>query len=60
MSEGRNSVHITVPSQALDITVDKNEGAMQITADGKKVLSLRAQANEQGDSARITLEAAAP
>ena len=60
VSEGRNSVHITVPSQALDITVDKNEGAMQITSDGKKVFSLRAQANEQGDSARITLEAAAP
>lgn len=58
--EGRNSVHIEVPSQALDITVDKNEGAMQITSDGKKVFSLRAQASEQGDSARITLEAAAP
>lgn len=60
VSEGRNSVHIEVPSRALDITVDKNEGAMQITSDGKKIFSLQAQASEQGDSARITLEATAP
>lgn len=58
--EGRNSVHIEVPSQALDITVDKNEGAMQITSDGRKIFSLRAKTGEQGDSDSLTLEATAP
>ena len=33
---------------------------MQITSDGKQVFSLLAQDSEQGDSARITLEIAAP
>lgn len=58
--EGRNSVHIEVPSQALDITVDKNEGAMQITSDGWKIFSLRAKTGEQGDSDSLTLKATAP
>lgn len=58
--EGRNSVHIEVPSQALDITVDKNEGAMQITSDGRKIFSLRAKTGEQGDSDSLTLEATTP
>ncbi|HIY47137.1 MAG TPA: PspC domain-containing protein [Candidatus Alistipes faecigallinarum] len=58
--EGRNSVHIEVPSQALDITVDKNEGAMQITSDGRKIFSLRAKTGEQGDSDSLTLKATAP
>lgn len=58
--EGRNSVHIKVPSQALDITVDKNEGAMQITSDGRKIFSLRAKTGEQGDSDSLTLKTTAP
>lgn len=58
--EGRNSVHIEVPSQALDITVDKNEGAMQITSDGRKIFSLRAKTGEQDDSDSLTLKATAP
>lgn len=58
--EGRNSVHIEVPSQALDITVDKNEGAMQITSDGRKIVSLWAKTGEQGDSDSLTLKATAP
>lgn len=58
--EGRNSVHIEVPSQSLDITVDKNEGAMQITSDGRKIFSLRAKTGEQGDSDSLTLKATAP
>lgn len=58
--EGRNSVHIEVPSQALDITVDKNEGAMQITSDGRKIFSLQAKTGEQGDSDSLTLKATAP
>ena len=58
--EGRNSVHIEVPSQALDITVDKIEGAMQSTSDGRKIFSLRAKTGEQGDSDSLTLKATAP
>ena len=60
VKEGRNALHISVPSKSLDITLDKNQGAMQITSDGKEVVTFKASAEERNDTARLTIEASAP
>lgn len=47
VEEGRQILHITVPSQAIDITVNKDEGELKIKADGEEV---SIQAGEQGET----------
>lgn len=37
IEEGRHTLHISVPSKAIDITVDKGEGELKVNADGKEV-----------------------
>lgn len=37
IEEGRHMLHISVPSKAIDITVDKGEGELKVNADGKEV-----------------------
>lgn len=60
VEESGRSLHINVPSKSLDITVDKDHGAMQVTSNGREVVSIRAQAQEQGDTVRFELEATGP
>ena len=43
IEEGRKTLHISVPSKELDITVDKKQGGLQINA-GERTT------NEEGDS----------
>nr|WP_122119658.1 PspC domain-containing protein [Alistipes megaguti] len=38
IEEGRQLLHIAVPSQSIDITVNKNEGELKVNADGQEVL----------------------
>ena len=54
IEEGRKTLHIAVPSKAIDITVDKNQGRLQISADGKEV-SVRA--GEQDGKASVSISA---
>ena len=51
IEEGRQLLHIAVPSQSIDITVNKNEGELKVNADGQEVL-IRAgqQAGETEES----------
>lgn len=37
IEEGRHTLHISVPSKAIDITDDKGEGELKVNADGKEV-----------------------
>lgn len=46
VEEGRQMLHIAVPSQSIDITVDKDEGELKIKADGEEV---SIHAGEQGE-----------
>ena len=57
VEESGKSVHINIPSQSLDITVDKRKGAMQVTSNGKEVVTIQAEAREKGDTAQLRLEA---
>ena len=45
IEEGRQTLHIAVPSKSIDITVDKEEGELKVNADGKEV-SIRAGQDE--------------
>ena len=45
IEEGRQTLHIAVPSKSIDITVDKEEGELKVNADGK-VVSIRAGQDE--------------
>ncbi len=45
IEEGRQTLHIAVPSKSIDITVDKEEGELKVNADGK-VVSIRAGRDE--------------
>ena len=36
IEEGRRTLHISVPSQSIDITVDKGEGELKVNADGQE------------------------
>lgn len=38
IEEGRQLLHIAVPSQSIDIMVNKNEGELKVNADGQEVL----------------------
>lgn len=49
IEEGRHTVHITVPSKSIDITVNKGEGELKVNADGKEV-SIRAQTDTSAES----------
>lgn len=55
IEEGRKILHIAVPSQDIDITVDKKEGEMKVRADGKEV-SVRTR--EEGDKTSVSVETA--
>jgi len=37
IEEGRKTLHISVPSKSIDITVDKKQGELRVNADGRKV-----------------------
>ena len=45
IEEGRQTLHIAVPSKSIDITVDKGQGELKVNADGKEV-SIRAGRDE--------------
>ena len=57
VEESGKTVHINIPSQSLDITVDKRKGAMQVTSNGKEVVTIQAEARESGDTTHFRLEA---
>lgn len=50
VEEGRKTLHINVPSQSIDITVDKKQGELEVKAGGKSVL-IRAGADKDAASA---------
>ena len=52
IEEGRKTLHISVPSKSIDITVDKKQGELQVNADGRKV---SVKASETGDEASVTI-----
>ncbi len=52
IEEGRQTLHIAVPSKSIDITVDKEEGKLKVNADGKEV-SIRA--GETPDQPEVTV-----
>ena len=52
IEEGRQTLHIAVPSRSIDITVDKEEGKLKVNADGKEV-SIRA--GETPDQPEVTV-----
>ena len=51
IEEGRQRLHIAVPSKSIDITVDKKHGELKVNADGKEV---SIQTGEDPDSPGIT------
>ena len=52
IEEGRKTLHISVPSKSIDITVDKKQGELRVNADGRKV---SVKASENGDEASVTI-----
>ncbi|OUN79126.1 hypothetical protein B5G09_01985 [Alistipes sp. An54] len=57
IEEGRQLLHIAVPSQSIDITVNKNEGELKVNADGREVLIRAGQQTgetEEGPAADST------
>ncbi|WP_290541009.1 PspC domain-containing protein [Alistipes sp.] len=48
IEEGQKTLHISMPSKSLNITVDKNQGALQVNANGRKV---SIKASESDDEA---------
>lgn len=57
IEEGRQLLHIAVPSQSIDITVNKNEGELKVNADGQEVLIRAGQQTgetEEGPAADST------
>ena len=57
IEEGRQLLHIAVPSQSIDITVNKDEGELKVNADGQQVLIRAGQQTgetEEGPAADST------
>ena len=52
IEEGRKTLHISVPSKSIDITVDKKQGELRVNADGRKV---SVKASENDDEASVTI-----
>ena len=52
IEEGRKTLHISVPSKSIDITVDKKQGELRVNADGRKV---SVKASETGNEASVTI-----
>ena len=52
IEEGRKTLHISVPSKSIDITVDKKQGELRVNADGRKV---SVKASETGDESSVTI-----
>lgn len=52
IEEGLKTLHISVPSKSIDITVDKKQGELRVNADGRKV---SVKASETGDEASVTI-----
>jgi len=52
IEEGRKTLHISVPSKSIDITVDKKQGELRVNADGRKV---SVKASETDDEASVTI-----
>lgn len=52
VEEGRKTIHIAVPSQDIDITVDKKRGELKVNAEGKEV-SVRAENDDKQASLTI-------
>ncbi len=57
VEEGRKTVHISVPSKSIDITVDKKRGELKMNADGKEVLSV--SAHDDADRTTISVRKSA-
>ena len=54
IEEGRKTLHISVPSKSIDITVDKNRGSLHVNADGREV---SVQAGEKDGKASVSISA---
>ena len=54
VEEGRRWMHIAVPSESIDITVDKDRGELEINADGRK-FSIRASDSSDAPEASPTV-----
>ncbi len=59
IEEGRHIVHIAVPSESIDITVDKDEGELKINADGREV-SIQASCGPNSPEAPLSNQAESP
>lgn len=59
IEEGRHIVHIAVPSESIDITVDKDEGELKINADGREV-SIQASCEPNSPEAPLSNQAESP
>lgn len=57
IEEGRHTLHISVPSKSIDITVDKGEGELKVNADGKEV---SIQANDISTQPQIDTDSTQP
>lgn len=53
VEEGRKTLHITVPSKSIDITIDKKQGELKVNADGKEV-SVRTR--DENGKASVSVE----
>ena len=54
VEEGRRWMHIAVPSESIDITVDKDRGELEVNADGRK-FSIRASDSSDAPEASSTV-----
>ena len=59
IEEGRHIVHIAVPSESIDITVDKDEGELKINADGREV-SIQASCGPNSPEAPLSNQTESP
>ena len=53
IEEGRKTLHISVPSKSIDITVDKKQGELRVNADGRKV-SVKASETDDESAGKPT------
>ncbi len=61
IEEGRKTLHISVPSKSIDITVDKKQGELRVNADGKrKVGKCRRETTKPNPQNRIRSDSRTP
>ena len=60
IEDGRKTLHISVPNQSIDITIDKDKAGLEVKADGNRVKvgkSRKASSEKAGQSTQAAAEA---